>query len=173
MLTLSLYDINWISQAIDNTKGTDDEFVLNPPAYYETKSPEVLKLQVMDSFQGERYIKYMQWVNISYSGDEYYIDLYRNAVLYAPLLLYSVEEYQTAFNTGQYTEKDGIRRDYAFYIIEEVMAKYPELKDIKDIKIKADELLIEKGLMSKPVNLEFDIETRSKLLDTVGGQMQQ
>ena len=120
---------------------------ITPPLYYETKSPDVLKEQVLNSLHGDRYINYMKWVDATYRKDEYQIRRHMFAVLYAPLCLYGADEFDSVFNAGVYDERDAIRRDYAFYAVDFVLGREPSLDSLKDIKEKCDAFLIEQGVL--------------------------
>ena len=167
-LCFMIEDIVNYTLLLEGSKEEDLVSVI-PPSYYETKSPELLKLEVQNALQGERFLNYMKWVQNEYKTDELNVKLHKFAVLYAPLILYTSEEFNVAFNTGTYTEKDAIRRDYAFYAVGEILKKDPKIDDIKAIKDEADKLLIDKGILEDVTELEFGEEVRSKLLDTVGG----
>jgi hypothetical protein len=142
---------------------------ITAPVYYETKSPEVMRVSVLEALQGERIIKYMDYIQAKYRKDGAMIKLYKYAVLYAPLYLYTAAEFDSAFNSGVYDERDAIRRDYALYAVGEVLNKEPNLDDLKTIREKADAFLIEQGILAEPTQIEMDIEQRAKILDTVGG----
>lgn len=150
--------------------GNDNKLItVTPPVYYQTKSPEILKLQITESLQGERYLKYMEYVEMTCRGDELAIKKHKYAALYAPLILYKADEFDGAFNAGVYDERDAIRRDYAFYAVNEVLTKEPNLDNLKEIKEKCDLFLIEMGVLPEPTEVELDLEQRAKILDTVGG----
>lgn len=136
---------------------------VTPPMYYETKSPELLKLQVTEALQGERFMKYMDYVRSKFKDDEFQIKVHKYAVLYAPLILYKSDEFDGAFNAGVYDERDAIRRDYAFYCMEEIFRKEKNLNDLKTIKEKADQILIDQGIMSEKEPLS--VEDRAAILD--------
>ena len=125
----------------------DKPIRITPPLYYETKSPEVLKEQITNSLQGDRFINYMKWVEAVFRKDAQAIKLHKFAVLYAPLCLYSPNEFDSAFNSGVYDERDAIRRDYAFYAVEFVLSREPGIESLKEIKEKCDAFLIEQGVL--------------------------
>ena len=140
-----------------------EETVITPPSYYETKSPEILKELAINSLQGERYLKYVKWVEAEYKGDEFNINLHKYAVLYAPLILYKSDEFDSVFAAGIYNERDAIRRDFAFYVIQKVLEENKGIKNIKQIREQADKLLIEDGILSEEIKQdvmpnEFNIE---------------
>lgn len=148
-------------------RGNKKIIQVTPPVYYETKSPEILKMSIVDSLQGERFLRFMDWVKVKFKDDVEKIKLHKYAALYAPLILYKAEEFDGAYNAGVYDERDAIKRDYAFWAVGEVLKKNKNLNSLKEIKELADKLLIDEGIMTEP--LEIDVEQRSKLLDTVRG----
>jgi len=142
-----------------------EETVITPPSYYETKSPEILKELAINSLQGERYLKYVKWVEAEYKGDEFNINLHKYAVLYAPLILYKADEFDSVFAAGIYNERDAIRRDFAFYVMQRVLEENKGIKNIKQIREQADKLLIEEGILPEEVKPESVPETGIENID--------
>jgi hypothetical protein len=121
------------------------------PIYYESKSPDYLKMEMEASLPGERFIKYMQYVKAKFRGDDKTILAHKMAVLYAPLLLYRADELELALQTGSYSEQDIKRRDYAIYAMTEIVnePKFDE-KPFKDFKEAAEKKLKDMGVISDP-----------------------
>ena len=141
---------------LDNKK---ELVTITPPIYYQTKSPEVLKLQVQEASLGEKYLTYMAYLESMYRGDEATIKSKKFAYLYCPLVLYKDEEITTAFNTGRCDERDLVKKDYAYYAVDKVLEKEPKLEDLKIIIEKCDQLLIDEGILkeeSETINTNID-----------------
>lgn len=154
-------NICWFIEDLVNFKraieGNNDVITITPPAYYQTKSPDILKLELSDSLQGERWIKYIQYIESMYKGNDVEIKINKFAALYAPLMLYKAEELDTVLNSGAYSEKDIIRRDAAIYVMTEIVTFNPEIT-LVEAKKQAEALLIEQGFLSdiETVNLQMD-----------------
>lgn len=149
-----------------------DEVLITPPVYYQTRSPEVLRIELQSALPGERYMQYMQLINTKYRGNDYMIQVHTVAVLYAPLLLYKPDEIDSVVNMGSYDDRDIKRRDYAVYVMGEL------LNDVRNVNASkrelfelADQLLIDMGVMADLIDINGDelIQTDNKLLQTVGG----
>lgn len=129
-----------------------------PPSYYETKSPDVLKLYVEQSLPGERQRDYMMYVKSKYQGNDFMIDVHMKAVLYAPLLLYKNEEAMAVIAAGSYDTDDIKRRDYAIMALQEVL-RSGQHEDNKSIFLAADALLIEWGVLQEKTDIgSFDFD---------------
>ena len=129
---------------------TEKYITVVPPAYYETKTPDMLKLYVEQALPGERQRNYMMYVKNKYLGNDFIINVHLKAILYAPLLLYKTEEADSVIAMGAYEAQDIKRRDYAIMVLTEVMMLYPKLSN-KELFEKADELLKEWGIINEEV----------------------
>lgn len=139
-------------------RGETDIISVTCPAYFETKSPEVLKQQMAEALPGERFMKYMQYVDTIYNGNDLAIKIHKYAALYTPLMLYKSEEFDSVFNAGAYSEKDIVKRDLAIYVMTQIFEFEPDLDDLKLIKEKADEYLIANGFIPAPSKIgDIDI----------------
>ncbi|MCZ2101121.1 MAG: hypothetical protein LC107_06245 [Chitinophagales bacterium] len=123
-----------------------------PPAYYETKSPDILKLYVEQSLPGERQRDYMMYVKSKYLGNDFMIDVHIKAMLYAPLLLYKNDEAMAVIAAGSYDTDDIKRRDYAIMVLQEVL-RSGQYQDYKSIFEAADALLIEWGILEEKTDV--------------------
>jgi hypothetical protein len=148
--SLELY-INNIRQLINPS---NDYIRINAPAYYESKTPDLLKLYVEQSIPGERQREYMMLVKSKYRGNQFMIDVHYKAMLYAPLLLYKTDEADSVISMGAYEAKDIKRRDYAIIVLSEIISKNSKLSN-KALFDAADDLLIEWGIM----------ETETEIID--------
>ena len=79
------------------------------------------------------------------------------------MILYKSDEFDSVFAAGIYNERDAIRRDFAFYVIQKVLEENKGIKNIKQIREQADKLLIEDGILSEEIKQdvmpnEFNIE---------------
>lgn len=129
-----------------------------PPAYYETKSPDMLKLYVEQSLPGERQRDYMMYVKSKYLGNDFMIDVHIKAMLYAPLLLYKNDEAMSVIAAGSYDTDDIKRRDYAIMVLQEVL-RSGQYQDYKSIFEAADALLIEWGILEEKTDVgDLDLD---------------
>lgn len=166
--------ISWFVEDLVNFKrlleNEGELITVTPPVYYQTKNPEILKLDVVSSLPGERYMKFVEYIDSVFKGNEIKIKSHKFAALYAPLILYKSEEIDSVFNAGAYDERDIKRRDMAMYAMSEVISKNPKI-ELKEAKEEADKLLISEGFLSDPVIIDgqLDVIGDNKLLQTVGG----
>lgn len=138
-------------------KPDSPEVTIVPPSYYETKTPDMLKLYATQSLPAERQRDYLMYVKTKYRGNDFMIDVHTKAMLYAPLLLYKQEEASEVVGMGAYTEKDIKRRDYAIFILGEIMEENPDIVENKKIFELADKMLIDLGILEAPtMSGEFD-----------------
>lgn len=128
-----------------------EPIIISPPPFYQTKSSELLQIQLTESLPGERYTNYMQLINTKYRGNDFMISVHKSAVLYSPLLLYKADEIDAVIAMGSYDSKDIVRRDYAIYVISEILMKDSKLLP-KQIFDMADEILIDMGVMDDEVS---------------------
>lgn len=129
-------------------EGENSLIKVTPPAYYQTKSPDILKSEITEALQGERYMKYIEYINTIFKGNDLQIKIHMFSALYAPLMLYKADEIDSVFNAGAYDEKDIKRRDMAIYAITKIVTKNPDI-ELKKAKEEADKLLIDEGFLSE------------------------
>lgn len=150
--------ICWFMEDLVNFKrmieGEKELITITPPAFYQTKSPDILKLELSESMQGERWIKYLQYIETIFKGDDVQIKIHKFAALYGPLMLYKADEIDSALNAGAYNEKDIIRRDMAVYAMTEIITFNPNIQ-LLEAKKQAEELLLSQGFLNdiKPINV--------------------
>ena len=137
-------------------EGGSDIISITPPVYYQTKNPDILKLEITVSLPGERYMKFMDYVDSIYKGNNIQIKVHKFAVLYAPLMLYKPEEIDSVFNAGAYSERDIKKRDMAIYAMNEIVSKNPSI-ELKEAKEAADALLMDEGFLNEE-NIIPDIQ---------------
>ena len=144
--------ICWFVEDLVNYKrileGGSDIISITPPVYYQTKNPDILKLEITVSLPGERYMKFMDYVDSIYKGNDIQIKVHKFAVLYAPLMLYKPEEIDSVFNAGAYSERDIKKRDMAIYAMNEIVSKNPSI-ELKEAKEAADALLMDEGFLNE------------------------
>lgn len=148
-----------------------DKINLVPPEYYSSQTPEMVEYQIANSPISERQIKYLELIKIKYRGDEIRKYIHSLALVYAPLFLYKTDEIDVVINNGAYNEQDIIRRDFALYVLSELITSEKDMKTpLKILFDKADQKLRDLGKLPVPIDENIGIGlTRSKLLDTVGG----
>jgi hypothetical protein len=124
------------------------EIVISPPIYYQTKSPEMIRSELIDSLPGERYVKYLELIKAKHRGNDLMIKIHLTALLYAPLLIYKQDEVDSVIQLGSYSEKDIKRRDYSVYVFTEIFKQAAnDKKSKKELFQMADDMLIEMGVM--------------------------
>jgi len=154
--------ICWFIEDLVNQKrileGNSEIVKVTPPAYYQTKSPDVMKMDITLALPGERYMKFIDYIDTVFKGDEIQIKVHKFAVLYAPLMLYKPEEIDTVFNAGAYSDRDIQKRDLAIYAMNEIVKANDKIQ-IKEAKDAADALLTEQGFLNEEatfVNANID-----------------
>ena len=147
--------------------------VIHTPNSYNSKTVEMLRYEAENSMQAEKFVKFKQYIGQQYKGNELMLKVYDYALLYAPLLLYKHDEAIGVVSSGIYTETDLIKRDYAVYAIKEVLKGEKKELDKKVVFEKADQILIDLGVMEAPIvvdDIPLDtLDNGSELGQTVGG----
>lgn len=143
------------------------------PQEYQYRSPALLKQQTQEAMPAERRELYMRYVRTQYRDDPITIKAHEFATLYAPLLLYQSNELSEAMNSTAYNEADIVRRDWAVYVMKQVLKK-SKSKDLdidKAIEL-ADKYLVERGKLKEEKDPGGDDQYFAgvrKPLDAIGG----
>lgn len=148
-----------IEEIINNRIGLREnkkerEVQIHAPLYYDTKDPNTLQFEVENSMAGQRAVKYMNYIRHIHRGDELEIKTHELAIIYCPLVVYKADEIMTAINSGAYDAKHLIRKDYALFIMRNLISTTPDvdvknLAKVKELFQKADQELIKLGVMSE------------------------
>jgi hypothetical protein len=99
------------------------------PMSYDVETEEMLLERTKDALVVDRYETQMSYIRQKYRGDELQIRAYELSYLWCPLLMYSdPTEIQNTIDNGVYRAFDLKRRDYAQFIMKEILieSNYPE-----------------------------------------------
>lgn len=122
------------------------------PTKFNSRSLDVLRIEITSSLRSERHSKYMEYVKASYKDDPLSVLIHKVAAIYAPLLLYTEDEAMSVLATGTYSTKDIIRRDHAVFALTEIITDVKTI-DYKAIFAEADAFLENLGFFEVQANI--------------------